>query len=80
MFLENFFFSFKDEIFAGTMQIAAIKPDFDKANPRVGVSSMQFSPDNRYMFSRNGIYLPYFLLLLTPFLQTQCQIFYGFGV
>ncbi len=52
------------------MQIAAIKPDFDKANPRVGVSSMQFSPDNRYMFSRNGIYLylSYFLLLSTSFL------------
>jgi hypothetical protein len=47
-------FSFPDEIFTGTMQIAGIKPDFDKPNPKVGVSCIQFSSDNRYMFTRNG--------------------------
>ena len=39
------------------MQIAAIKPDFDKPNPKVGVSCIQFSYDNRFMFTRNGIFV-----------------------
>ena len=36
------------------MQIAAIKPDLDKPNPKIGISTIQFSSDNRFMFSRNG--------------------------
>lgn len=43
----------KYEIFNGTLQIAAIKPDLDKPNPKIGVSSIQFSHDNKYMFTRN---------------------------
>ena len=43
----------KDEIFNGTLQIAAIKPDLDKPNPKMGVSSIQFSGDNRFMLTRN---------------------------
>jgi hypothetical protein len=38
------------------MQIVAIKPDYDKPNPKVGVSSIQFSMDNRYAYTRNGQY------------------------
>ena len=49
----NFNFNLKDEIFNGTLQIAAIKPDLDKPNPKIGVSSIQFSHDNKYMFTRN---------------------------
>ncbi len=43
----------KYEIFSGSLQIAAIKPDLDKPNPKMGVSSIQFSCDNRFMYSRN---------------------------
>jgi hypothetical protein len=51
----------KDEIFSGSMQIAAIKPDLDKPNPRVGVSCIEFSYDNRYMFTRNGKFDHYYV-------------------
>lgn len=43
----------KYEIFSGTLQIAAIKPDLDKPNPKIGVSSILFSCDNRFMLTRN---------------------------
>jgi len=43
----------KYEIYSGTLQIAAIKPDLDKPNPKIGVSCIQFSCDNRFMFTRN---------------------------
>jgi len=43
----------KYEIFSGSLQIAAIKPDLDKPNPKMGVSCVEFSCDNRYMYSRN---------------------------
>ena len=42
-----------DEIFNGTMQIAAIKPDLDKPNPKIGISCIQLSHDNKYMLTRN---------------------------
>ena len=45
---------FTDEVVDGTIQIPTTKPDPDKANPRVGVSLLSFSPDNRYMVSKNG--------------------------
>lgn len=57
MFKNILLYKFKncnlDEIFSGTLQIAAIKPDLDKPNPKLGVSLVEFSPDNRYMFSKN---------------------------
>lgn len=43
----------KYEIFSGTLQIAAIKPDLDKPNPKIGISAIQFSCDNRFMLTRN---------------------------
>lgn len=50
------YFNLIDEIYSGTLQIAAIKPDLDKPNPKIGVSSIQFSADNRFMLSRNGTF------------------------
>jgi len=41
------------ELFNGALQIAAIKPDLDKPNPKLGVSLIEFSPDNQYMYSKN---------------------------
>ncbi|XP_072043725.1 WD repeat-containing protein WRAP73-like [Amphiura filiformis] len=43
----------KYEVVDGTVQIPTTKPDPDKANPRVGISLLSFSPDNRYMVSKN---------------------------
>ena len=37
------------------MQITAIKPDFDKPNPKDGVSYIHFSCDNRFMLTKNGM-------------------------
>ena len=42
-----------DEIFSGNLQIAAIKPDLDKPSPKIGVSCIEFSHDNRFMYTRN---------------------------
>ncbi|RNA02747.1 WD repeat-containing WRAP73-like [Brachionus plicatilis] len=43
----------KYEVYNGNLQIAAIKPDLDKPNPKMGISSIQFSCDNRFMLTRN---------------------------
>uniref|UniRef100_A0A8C8MCE6 WD repeat containing, antisense to TP73 n=1 Tax=Oncorhynchus tshawytscha TaxID=74940 RepID=A0A8C8MCE6_ONCTS len=33
--------------------VPVVKPDLDRANPKVGVSSMAFSSDNRYLATKN---------------------------
>ncbi|KAM6977914.1 WD repeat-containing protein WRAP73 [Aplochiton taeniatus] len=43
----------KYEISPLPVQFPVVKPDPDRANPKVGVSSMAFSPDNRYLATRN---------------------------
>lgn len=40
----------KDDV----VQLTDVKPDPKKANPKVGPSQIAFSPDNRYVYSRNG--------------------------
>uniref|UniRef100_A0A8C8IPK7 WD repeat containing, antisense to TP73 n=1 Tax=Oncorhynchus tshawytscha TaxID=74940 RepID=A0A8C8IPK7_ONCTS len=35
------------------VQVPVVKPDLDRANPKVGVSSMAFSSDNRYLATKN---------------------------
>lgn len=40
-------------IYNGTLQIAPIKPDLDRANPRLGVSSIEFSSSGRYLSTIN---------------------------
>ncbi|XP_010873982.1 WD repeat-containing protein WRAP73 [Esox lucius] len=35
------------------VQLPVIKPDLDRANPKIGVSSMAFSSDNRYLATKN---------------------------
>lgn len=37
-----------------TIHLTDVKPDPKKANPKVGPSQIGFSPDNRYVYSRNG--------------------------
>ena len=43
-----------DEVQQGSVQVPSSKPDPDKANPKVGISLLSFSPDNKYMVSKNG--------------------------
>ncbi len=43
----------KYTIYNGTLQIAPIKPDLDRANPRLGVSSIEYSSSGRYLSTIN---------------------------
>ena len=36
------------------VQVPSIKPDPEKANPKIGVGLVSFSKDSRYMATRNG--------------------------
>ncbi len=40
-------------IYNGTLQVSPIKPDLDRANPRLGVSSIEFSSSGRYVSTIN---------------------------
>ncbi len=40
-------------IYNGTLQIAPIKPDLDRANPRLGISSIEYSCSGRYLSTIN---------------------------
>ncbi|XP_077998010.1 WD repeat-containing protein WRAP73-like [Glandiceps talaboti] len=52
---EGFIFSVqsKYEVAQGQVQVPAVKPDLDKAYPKIGISKLAFSCDNRYLYSRN---------------------------
>ena len=43
-----------DEVVEGSVQIPVVKPDTNKANPKIGVSAVCFSANSRYMYTRNG--------------------------
>ncbi|KAI1892555.1 hypothetical protein AGOR_G00134790 [Albula goreensis] len=43
----------KYEICQLPVQVHVVKPDPDRANPKIGISSMAFSPDNRYLATKN---------------------------
>lgn len=43
----------KYEISSPPVQISVVKPDPDKANPKVGVSALGFSSDSRYLATKN---------------------------
>ena len=40
-------------IYNGTLQISPIKPDLDRPNPRLGISSIEFSSSGRYVSTIN---------------------------
>ena len=46
--------TFPDEIIDGAQKLPELKPDPNKANPRLGIGALAFSADSRYMFTRNG--------------------------
>ncbi|TRY99424.1 hypothetical protein DNTS_022984 [Danionella cerebrum] len=43
----------QDEISPLPAQLLVIKPDPDRANPKIGISAMAFSADNRYLATKN---------------------------
>lgn len=43
-----------DEICPLPVQIPVVKPDPDRANPKIGVSILEFSSDSRYLATKNG--------------------------
>uniref|UniRef100_A0A674NSW6 WD repeat containing, antisense to TP73 n=1 Tax=Takifugu rubripes TaxID=31033 RepID=A0A674NSW6_TAKRU len=44
----------KYEINPLPVQIPVVKPDQDRANPKIGVSALAFSSDSRYLATKNG--------------------------
>ena len=38
------------------VQVSYVKPDPEKANPKIGVGQVAFSRDNRYLATKNGMY------------------------
>lgn len=43
-----------DEIASVPISLQTVKPAADRANPRIGVGAMAFSPDNYFLATRNG--------------------------
>ena len=43
-----------DEVIEEQVLVPVVKSDPSKANPRIGVGIVSFSPDSRYFFTRNG--------------------------
>ncbi|KAK2165292.1 hypothetical protein LSH36_52g03026 [Paralvinella palmiformis] len=41
------------DILEDTVQLPAVKPDLNRANPKMGVGTLAFSPDSRYIYTRN---------------------------
>ena len=46
-----------DEVVEAGTQVPCVKPDLNKANPKVGGGALAFSPDNKYFYTRNGTYV-----------------------
>lgn len=38
------------------VQVPYVKPDPEKANPKIGVGQVAFSRDNRYLATKNGMH------------------------
>lgn len=47
-------FSCPDEIASMPVSLQTLKPAADRANPRIGVGALAFSPDNYFLATRNG--------------------------
>ncbi|XP_064423832.1 WD repeat-containing protein WRAP73 isoform X2 [Latimeria chalumnae] len=53
--ISNSIFSTKSkyEIVQPPVHLPIVKPDPDRANPKIGIGTLAFSPDNRYLATRN---------------------------
>lgn len=48
---------FLDEVQQTPVKIPVVKPDTNKANPKIGVGALGFSPDCKYLYTKNGMYI-----------------------
>lgn len=46
-----------DEIASAPVSLQTLKPVADRANPRIGVGALAFSPDNYFLATRSGQWL-----------------------
>lgn len=46
-----------DDVQEKPFQVPAVRPDPEKPNPKLGVGTVLFSFDSRYMATKNGVYL-----------------------
>ena len=56
----------------GSVLVPCVKPDLNKANPRLGVGLLAFSSDSKYFYTRNGQYsltMPPLQPTYSPFIQ-----------
>ncbi len=63
------------DILRSSINIPNIKPASDKPNPKLGIGSIQWSSDSKYLLTRNGNKIQLFLTS-----QITCQMLFGFGV
>jgi len=47
----------KEEIASAPVSLQTLKPVADRANPRIGVGALAFSPDNYFLATRSGQWL-----------------------
>lgn len=60
-----------DEISPLPVQIPVVKPDPERANPKIGVSALAFSSDSRYLATKNGTCIFFFNIVNpTEFCET----------
>lgn len=53
-----------DEISPLPVQVPVVKPDPERANPKIGVSALAFSPDSRYLATKNGTFIFFNLIIV----------------
>lgn len=63
-----------DEISPLPIQLPVVKPDPDRANPKIGVSVLAFSSDSRYLATKNGKSSELFIFTFTS-KQTELSQF-----
>lgn len=55
--LQRPLFNVLDEIASAPVSLQTLKPIADRANPKIGIGALAFSPDNYFLATRNGQWL-----------------------
>ena len=50
----NILFVITDEVVEDQTSVPVVKPDPNKANPKMGIGQVSFSCDSRFFFTKNG--------------------------
>lgn len=54
LFVKVILFQILDDVSQVPMSLQYIKPVADRANPRIGIGTLAFSPDNCFLATKNG--------------------------